>query len=181
MERRSAPVPLGADDQAELAAHFCRQHGALDALGVPLFSALSAPAEAGELEAADIASRLTLPLSAPGWRRVWVARPDGGLIAAHLVLRGADLVPALHRARVSLGVEPGFQRQGLGESLLRAAIAFAADSGLAWLELWVFGHNAAAIALYRKLGFAEAGRTVDQFRVGGQSIDDLTMTLALRL
>jgi RimJ/RimL family protein N-acetyltransferase len=41
----------------------------------------------------------------------------------------------------------------------------------------VFGHNAAALALYRDLGFEEAGTVTDRFRIDGRSIDDVIMTL----
>jgi GNAT superfamily N-acetyltransferase len=174
------PVPLGADDEADLAAHFRRQHSVPDALGLPLFSPLSGPPDASKTDTKTLAEMLALPLTSPGWQRLWAVRPDGGPIIAHLALHGPDLAAALHRARVSLGVERAYQRRGLGEALLRDAIAFATDSGLAWLDLWVFGHNAAAISLYRKMGFAETGRYKDQFRVGQTPIDDVTMTLALR-
>jgi ribosomal protein S18 acetylase RimI-like enzyme len=61
---------------------------------------------------------------------------------------------------------------------MEAAIGFAKQADtLVWLDLHVFGHNAPAIALYRSLGFAETGRIEDRFRVEGQSIDDLLMTL----
>ncbi len=48
-----------------------------------------------------------------------------------------------------------------------------------WLDLGVFAHNTRARAVYRKAGFVELATTRDQFRVGGTSIDDVMMTLAL--
>lgn len=64
---------------------------------------------------------------------------------------------------VSLGVEPAYHRQGIGERLLQEAIAFARRAGLAWLEI----------------GFIEVGRLPDQFRIGQMSIEDVAMVLQL--
>ncbi len=62
---------------------------------------------------------------------------------------------------------------------LAAAIAFAGRAGLAWLDLWIFAHNAPAWALYHKIGFIEVGRLPDQFRIGQMSITDVAMVLQL--
>jgi len=50
-------------------------------------------------------------------------------------------------------VHPPFRRQGHATGALRAIEALARDLGLAELRLHAFGHNLAAQALYRKLGF----------------------------
>ena len=48
------------------------------------------------------------------------------------------------------------------------------------LCLEVFGHNSAAIALYRKYGFMEEGRRVKQYRRGsGELWDSIVMGLLL--
>ncbi|MBT6443583.1 MAG: GNAT family N-acetyltransferase, partial [Acidimicrobiaceae bacterium] len=46
-----------------------------------------------------------------------------------------------------------------------------------WLDLGVFDDNNAAQALYLKHGFEVVGRTPDRFRVDGQALDDIAMTL----
>jgi RimJ/RimL family protein N-acetyltransferase len=44
----------------------------------------------------------------------------------------------------------------------------------------VFGHNAAAIALYRKSGFVEEGRRIRHYRrANGELWDSIVMGLAL--
>jgi ribosomal protein S18 acetylase RimI-like enzyme len=50
-------------------------------------------------------------------------------------------------------VKPQFQRQGFATSAFEALEEEVASRGLMGIALHVFGHNAAAIALYRKLGY----------------------------
>jgi RimJ/RimL family protein N-acetyltransferase len=69
---------------------------------------------------------------------------------------------------------------GVGSALLRAGIQWARDRGLHKLCLEVFERNTAAIALYRKSGFAEEGRRVRQYRrASGEFWDSIVMGLAL--
>lgn len=57
----------------------------------------------------------------------------------------------------SLAVIPGAERQGVGLALLAAAAELAAAQALDTVSLHVWDGNAAAAALYRKLGFAVQG------------------------
>jgi len=180
-----SPELLGPSDIEDLADHLARQNAHSDRIGLAYFAPF---ARAGAIES-DIAVRRlgqwARALSEPGWQRTWGLRDGddraGGkrAIIAHLDLTGPGLEAELHRAGLRLGVEPAYHRQGVGEGLLREAIAFAREAELAWLDLWVFAHNAPALALYRKMGFVEIGRFPDQFRLGQISIDDVAMCLAL--
>ena len=70
--------------------------------------------------------------------------------------------------------------RGAGSALLEAAIEWAREAGMHKLSLTVFVHNTAAIALYRKFGFAEEGRRVKHFRrASGELWDALEMGLLL--
>jgi RimJ/RimL family protein N-acetyltransferase len=70
--------------------------------------------------------------------------------------------------------------RGVGSALLRAAIEWARGQGLHKLCLEVFPHNTAAIAMYRKAGFAEEGRRVRQYRrASGELWDSIVMGLEL--
>jgi ribosomal protein S18 acetylase RimI-like enzyme len=80
---------------------------------------------------------------------------------------------------LGMGVERGFRGQGHGRALLAAAIAWAKNAELAWLDLGVFAHNRRARALYAAVGFVEVGITRDRYRVDGTVIDDVAMVLAL--
>jgi RimJ/RimL family protein N-acetyltransferase len=77
-------------------------------------------------------------------------------------------------------VDRGWRGQGVGSALLRAAVDWARGQGLHKLCLEVFPHNAAAIAMYRKTGFAEEGRRVRQYRrASGELWDSIVMGLEL--
>jgi RimJ/RimL family protein N-acetyltransferase len=52
-----------------------------------------------------------------------------------------------------------------------------AQPSLAWIDLQVFAHNLRARKLYESFGFREMSVTKDLFRVNGQSIDDVKMSL----
>jgi ribosomal protein S18 acetylase RimI-like enzyme len=57
-----------------------------------------------------------------------------------------------------LEVSPALRRQGLGQTLLRAAANWAADQGATRLSLVVTRQNAAARALYARLGMGVVGQ-----------------------
>jgi RimJ/RimL family protein N-acetyltransferase len=118
------------------------------------------------------------PLTEPGWMRTW-GLFAGDAIVGHLDLKGGPILSDLHRATLGIGLEAGHRDRGLGRAMCETAIAWSRLQGLAWIDLGVFGPNLRAQALYRKLGFVEVGRMTDRFRLDGESIDDIMMTLAL--
>jgi RimJ/RimL family protein N-acetyltransferase len=118
------------------------------------------------------------PLTEPGWSRTW-GLLDGNIVFGHLDLKGGQLASDLHRATLGIGLERDATGKGHGSAMMLAAIAWARDNRLAWIDLGVFSGNARARHLYRKLGFVEVGTVRDRFRVDGASIDDVSMTLAL--
>ena len=87
-----------------------------------------------------------------------------------------DALPWIERCLESVaGVETVVVDNGSAET----ALGWAADQGLAWVDLGVFSENAPARALYRKLGFEEVGIVEDAFRVDGSSLDDVAMVFRL--
>jgi len=77
-------------------------------------------------------------------------------------------------------VDRDWRGRGVGSALVRAAIDWARGQGLHKLSLEVFAHNEAAIALYRKSGFAEEGRLTKQYRrASGELWDAMVMGLLL--
>ncbi len=70
--------------------------------------------------------------------------------------------------------------QGIGGRLLDESLRWARESGLHKVELGVWPHNTAAIALYRSRGFTVEGRLRRQFRrANGELWDVVTMGLML--
>ncbi|MDQ2098358.1 MAG: ribosomal protein S18-alanine N-acetyltransferase [Tychonema bourrellyi B0820] len=59
---------------------------------------------------------------------------------------------------IMLAIHPSFQRQGLGQTLLWALLKSACDRQLERATLEVRDSNLAAVSLYKKFGFKEAGR-----------------------
>ncbi|MEZ2224880.1 ribosomal protein S18-alanine N-acetyltransferase [Microcoleus sp.] len=59
---------------------------------------------------------------------------------------------------IMLAIHPQFQRQGLGQALLLALLKSAHDRQLERSTLEVRESNFAAVSLYKKFGFKEAGR-----------------------
>jgi ribosomal-protein-alanine N-acetyltransferase len=64
----------------------------------------------------------------------------------------------------TIGVDPAYQRRGIGRRLLTELLNFA-SGGVVHLE--VRTDNAAAIALYRSVGFTEVGLRRRYYRVSG--------------
>lgn len=81
---------------------------------------------------------------------------------------------------LSIGVAPNWQRSGLGTRLLEG-LARAAQRGEAKrVFLEVAEDNVPAAALYRKLGFVEAGRRKGYYeRAGRNAVDALRLVLIL--
>ena len=93
----------------------------------------------------------------PASRPIWVAELDGR-IAAWLGLRSFYGRPAYHRTvEVAVYVAPEAQRRGAARALLLHAIERAPALGIATLVAFVFGHNDASLALFRRTGFADWG------------------------
>jgi RimJ/RimL family protein N-acetyltransferase len=124
--------------------------------------------------------KLEVPVTEPGWERAFVAMAGSQQFVGHVCLKSSRLRTMLHRCELGLGVEVAWRGQGLGERLMQTAIEFARRQQLHWVHLSTFSHNFPAQALYRKLGFRETGFVRDCFRIDGQSIDDVLMTLQLR-
>jgi len=81
---------------------------------------------------------------------------------------------------LSMLVDREWRGRGVGSALVSAGIDWSRGQGLHKLCLEVFPHNAAAIALYRKSGFAEEGRRVRHYRrASGELWDSIVMGLAL--
>ncbi|MDQ3333720.1 MAG: GNAT family N-acetyltransferase [Myxococcota bacterium] len=119
-------------------------------------------------------------LDQPLWLRTWGVFVDNAIVG-HLDLNGGRLPAELHRATLGMGIERRARKKGFGRELLETAIAWARVNKLAWIDLGVFAHNEIARALYKSVGFVETGLVKDQFRVDGIKIDDVSMSLALRV
>ena len=80
---------------------------------------------------------------------------------------GRDSVPTYaHEGMLGMGVLEDFRGHGLGKRLLLATLDAAGRAGFERVALSVYGSNARAAALYRKVGFVHEGT-----RVRGRKLD----------
>lgn len=101
---------------------------------------------------------------------------DADLARSVLVLQlAADEAEIL-----TLAVVPAARGQGLATKLMSCGIGIARKRGVQRLFLEVAMDNAAALALYQRLGFGEAGRRKSYYRRGaGKRVDAVVMSLYL--
>lgn len=87
------------------------------------------------------------------------------------VLGYADMKIVAGEAQIyDIAVDPGARERGIGEALLRKLIQKAEESGCDLIDLEVRAGNAAALALYKKLGFVEVGRRKGYYGKGEDAV-----------
>jgi RimJ/RimL family protein N-acetyltransferase len=110
---------------------------------------------------------------------VFVAEEDGTIVGRLSTAR--DLHPASeHVADVGLMVARDYRRRGAGRALMEAAEEWARAAGIRKLELHVFPHNEAAIALYEGLGYEREGFRRRHYRRRTELLDAILMAKELR-
>ena len=109
-------------------------------------------------------SRLRLPLA---------AESEGELVGYLMAWRTPDQLHILNVA-----VDPDRRRRGIASVLLEAALAVARQEGLREVTLEVRPGNHAALALYRRHGFAAAGLRPGYYADTGEDALVLTRDLA---
>lgn len=108
--------------------------------------------------------------------RVWVAQIEVGHVAGNLIL--LTRVRSSTARIYSVVVDPAARGRGIAQSLLLAAETAALKLGIAAITLEVRADNAAALALYRKHGYAEIRRLPGFYDDGA---DGLKLRKTLRL
>lgn len=119
------------------------------------------------------------PLDRPGWQR-WFLAIDQDRVVGHVDLKGDGLATGQHRCTLGIGIERPWRGRGLGRRLMVTAMDFARQApSLEWLDLNVMGGNLRARRLYEVLGFEVIGTIRDRFRLQGEPVDDVLMTLSV--
>lgn len=88
-----------------------------------------------------------------GWVAFWGQHGRDSLVGFLMARRTGDEMEILN-----LAVEPALRRRGLAGRMLKAALAFGRAWGVRKAFLEVRESNAAAMAFYRRHGFAMVGR-----------------------
>ncbi|MBD0318083.1 MAG: GNAT family N-acetyltransferase [Thermoleophilia bacterium] len=105
---------------------------------------------------------------------VLVAEAPDGIVGRLSIAR--DPHPASrHVADVGLMVAQRFRRRGAGRALMEAAEEWAREVGVRKIELHVFPHNEAGIALYDRLGYVREGLRRKHYRRGRDLLDAVLM------
>lgn len=97
-------------------------------------------------------------------------------VVGHLSINPDTRPRRRHTAWFGLAVHPDYQSRGIGRALMDELI----HQGDNWLnltkiELGVFADNKRALALYRRYGFAEEGRLIDDIFKDGKYCDTVLM------
>jgi diaminopimelate decarboxylase len=85
---------------------------------------------------------------------------EGDRVIGSLSIRRDEHTATHHLATFGMFVTADRRRRGIGSFLITEAMRWAREVGVQRLELAVYPHNHAALALYRKFGFVEEGRLV---------------------
>lgn len=107
-----------------------------------------------------------------------VAIADGRVIG-HLGVAREEGQATDHVASLGMAVAADWRAKGVGTALLSKAIEWAKEMGVEKLALSVYPHNTAALALYRKFGFAEEGRLTGHSKKSVGYLDEIVMGLWL--
>ncbi len=105
---------------------------------------------------------------------VFVAETEDGVVGRLSVARDPHPASA-HVADVGVMIARGYRRRGFGRALMAAAEAWAREAGVRKLELHVFPHNGAAIALYESLGYRREGLRRRHYERNGELLDAVLM------
>ncbi|MFE1801117.1 MULTISPECIES: GNAT family N-acetyltransferase [unclassified Streptomyces] len=101
----------------------------------------------------------------------------GGLLVGYVRLGfPTPLASNAHVRQIQgLAVADAVRGNGVGRSLIRAAVEEARRQGARRITLRVLGHNTPARRLYESEGFAVEGIQPEEFRLAGQYVDDVLM------
>ena len=121
---------------------------------VPQIAALERACFSDPWSEQSVASELDNPLS------LWLVCRDGehvlGYVGSQTVLGESDMM--------NIAVAPDARRRGIAQLLIGALTQRLRERGSHSLSLEVRPSNAAAVSLYRKLGFAQVGRRPNYYR-----------------
>lgn len=99
---------------------------------------------------------------------------DGEICSYVVLMMGVDEAELL-----TIGVAASQQRRGFGRGMLNGMLAMAQDKNMQRVFLEVRASNAAAIALYRTVGFSEVGLRRGYYQNKQGSEDAVVMALDL--
>lgn len=110
-------------------------------------------------------------------QRILVAEVQGKIIGS-CQCRGSASPPLRHAVSLGIDVDKAYRHQGIGSALMREMLNWARSHPIICrVELEVFVHNHAALAMYRRFGFVIEGTKKRAYFKYGQFIDAHLMAL----
>lgn len=89
------------------------------------------------------------------------------------------LVTNQHVLELDIGIDQRFQGKGIGLQLVEKGKEVAKAKGIRKLALRVLATNNSAVQFYKKCGFVEQGRLINEFFIDGKYVDDILMYMLL--
>lgn len=117
-------------------------------------------------------------MKAAGNQTMFLAEVDGEPVG-YLGAMGGHFSRTRHKVYVFIGIREGYQGKGIGTALFTELEAWARGWGAHRLELTVMPHNAAGLALYKKMGFDIEGTSRQSLCVDGVYVDEIMMAKIL--
>ncbi|HZD78585.1 MAG TPA: diaminopimelate decarboxylase [Actinomycetota bacterium] len=119
------------------------------------------------------------------FRRAWTSEEAtlmalaAGRVVGSLSIRRDPQGATRHVATLGMFVLDGWRGRGVGSALMAEALRWARAQGVRRVELTVYPHNRAALALYRRFGFVEEGRLIRHARKSYGYEDEILMAVWL--
>ncbi len=110
-------------------------------------------------------------------RHAFLVAVAGGRVVGWLSIGREEQAVTRHVATFGMAVAAPWRHRGVGSALIEEALRWARGAAIEKIELTVYPHNGAAIALYRKLGFVEEGRLVRHSKKSYGYEDEILMGL----
>ena len=104
---------------------------------------------------------------------------DNEELVGYLFAMGGNPVRVKHAVYLAVGVAESTRGKGTGTRLFSWLEEWAKKKGIHRLELTVMVHNAAGIALYKKMGFEIEGTKRHSLFIDGKYIDEYYMSKLL--
>jgi len=102
---------------------------------------------------------------------------DGEKVVGWIDISPGGLPLSAHVGTLGMGLLSDYRGQGLGRQLMHTALEKARQKGLKRIELSVYPHNQAGIALYEKVGFKHEGARAKAAKLDQGYVDILMMGL----
>lgn len=104
---------------------------------------------------------------------VSVAEEEGQVVAFSMLGKPRYNTKADSIELWALNVHPEHWRKGIGQTLIKKALAMSAKSGFKALELWCIQGNIPAEIAYRKAGFTASGKERQSSQLTGNLLHEL--------